>query len=48
MGVGQEASYKMLDRILDMKRILKQTEDNCLIRRIMICTSETGRRYHGE
>ena len=47
-GVGQGASYKMLDRTLDMERILKQSEENCLMRRIMSCTSETGRRNHGE
>jgi len=48
VGVGQRASYKMSDRTLDMERILKHTEENCLMRRIMICTSETGRRNHGE
>ena len=48
MGVGQGASYKMSDSTLDMERILKQTGENCLMRRIMICTSETGRRNHGE
>jgi hypothetical protein len=29
----------MSDRTLDMERIFKQTEENCLMRRIMICTS---------